>query len=178
MKIPPSFHLSLTENCRPLAAEIAAITRQAFEREYGSGETEARIIDALRVAGDVIVELAAVEAGAVVGLAMFSRLTVYSPDRKIAALGPVCARIDRQRAGIGSALIREGLARCAAQGCDAVVVLGDPGYYGRFGFTLEAAEALQSEYSGPHFQALELRPEALAGGPWRVVYPRAFSRLD
>jgi len=158
--------------------EIAAITRQAFEQEYGSGEAEARIVDALRAAGDVIVELAAVEAGAVVGHAMFSRLTVDPSDRKIAALGPVCARIDRQRAGVGSALIRQGLAHCAAQGCDAVVVLGDPGYYGRFGFTLEAAKVLQSEYSGPHFQALELRPGALVGGPWRVTYPRAFSGLE
>jgi putative acetyltransferase len=168
----------MTENCRPLAAEIAAMSRQAFEQEYGSGEAEVRIIDALRTAGDVIVELAAIEAGEVVGHAMFSRLTVDPANRKMAALGPVCARIDRQRGGVGAALIREGLARCAAQGCDAVVVLGDPGYYGRFGFTLEAAKALQSEYSGPHFQALELRPGALAGGPWRVAYPRAFAGLD
>lgn len=161
-----------------MAAEIAAITRRAFEQEYGSGEAEVRIIDALRAAGDVIVELAAIEAGAVVGHAMFSRLTVDPANRKMAALGPVCARIDRQRAGVGAALIREGLARCAAQGCDAVVVLGDPHYYGRFGFTLEAAKVLQSEYSGPHFQALELRPGALEGGPWRVTYSRAFAGLE
>lgn len=154
------------------------MTRLAFEQEYGSGGAEVRIIDVLRAAGDVIVELAAVEADAVVGHAMFSRLTVEPANRKMAALGPVCARIDRQRAGVGSALIREGLARCAAQGCDAIVVLGDPAYYGRFGFTLEAAKALQSEYAGPHFQALELKPAALAGGPWRVAYPRAFSGLD
>jgi putative acetyltransferase len=161
-----------------LAGEIAAVTRAAFEAKYGSGEGEVRLIARLRADGDVVVELAALEAGAVIGHVMFSRLTVDPPNRKIGALAPVSARIGRQRGGVGSALIREGLARCAAQGYDVVAVMGDPDYYRRFGFTREAAASLRSDYSGGHYQALELRPGALTGGPWRVTYPRAFTGLD
>ncbi len=74
-------------------------------------------------------------------------------------------------------MIREGLARCAALGFDAVALLGDPEYCKRFGFTRDAALMLESEFSGPYFQALELREGVLAGGPWKVAYPRAFSNL-
>jgi putative acetyltransferase len=173
-----SLSFSVTENCAVLADEIAAITRAAFEAKYGSGEGEVRLIERLRADGDVVIELAAIEADEAIGHVLFSRLTVDPPDRKIAALAPVSARIDSQRGGVGSALIREGLARCAAQGYDAVAVLGDPDYYRRFGFTREMAASLRSDYSGQHYQALELRPGALTGGPWRVTYSRAFAGLD
>jgi putative acetyltransferase len=178
MTIRQSLPFSVTENCAALADEIAAVTRAAFEAEYGSGEGEARLIAQLRADGDVAVELAALEAGAVIGHVLFSRLIVDPPNRKIAALAPVCARIDRQRGGVGSALIRQGLARCGAQGYDAVAVLGEPDYYRRFGFMRETAASLRSDYSGEHYQALELRPGALTGGPWRVTYPRAFTGID
>ena len=174
MTIRQSLRFSVTENCAALADEIAAVTRAAFATEYGSGESEARLIARLRADGDVAVELAALEAGAVIGHVLFSRLIVDPPNRKIAALAPVSARVGRQRGGVGSALVRQGLARCAAQGYDAVALLGDPEYYRRFGFTRETAASLCSAYSGEHYQALELRPGALAGGPWHVAYPRAF----
>lgn len=178
MTIRHSSSFSVTENCAALAGEIAAATRAAFEAKYGSGEGEVRLIARLRADGDVVVELAALEAGEAIGHAIFSRLTVDPPNRKIAALAPVSARIDSQHRGVGSALIRQGLARCAAQGYDAVAVLGDPDYYRRFGFAREAAASLRSDYSGEHYQALELRPGSLTGGPWRVTYPRAFTSFD
>lgn len=166
---------TIVTNAADHAGEIAAITREAFARKYGSGDTEVAIIDRLRADGDVVVELAALEDGAVIGHAMFSRAAVAPSTIKVAALGPVCARIDRQKSGIGSALIREGLARCQALGFDAVVLLGDPDYYKRFGFTRRAARVFESEYAGPHFQACELKDGALAGGVWRFTYPAAFA---
>jgi putative acetyltransferase len=168
---------TIVTNAADHAGEIAAITREAFARKYGSGDTEVAIIDRLRTDGDVVVELAALEGGAVVGHAMFSRAAVAPSTIKVAALGPVCARIDRQKSGIGSALIRDGLARCQALGLDAVVLLGDPDYYKRFGFTRRAARGLESKYAGPYFQALELRNGALLGGPWSFYYPRAFESV-
>src|ERR1700753_2148132 len=105
--------------------EIASITRAAFARQYGSGDGEVALIAALRADGDVVVELTALEAGEVVGHVLFSRLTVGPDTVGIASLAPVCARIDRQRSGVGSALIRRGLAHCKALGFDAVLVLGD-----------------------------------------------------
>lgn len=156
---------------------IAAVTQAAFAKEYGSGDGEVALIARLRAEGDVVVELAALERGVVVGHALFSRLSVEPATIRVAALAPVCAAVGRQRSGIGSTLIGEGLVRCKALGFDAVAVLGDPDYYGRFGFTREAARLLECDYSGDHFQALELRAGALSGGPWKLVYPRAFSSV-
>jgi len=167
----------IVTDCMAHADAIAAVTQAAFAKEYGSGDGEVALIAALRADGDVALELAAVADAAVVGHVLFSILTVEPATIRVAALAPVCAAVDRQRSGIGSALIREGLTRCKALGFDAVAVLGDPEYYRKFGFTRDAARALESEYSGDHFQAVELNPGVLAGGPWKLVYPRAFSSV-
>jgi len=139
---------------------------------------EARLVRDLRCDGAVAVERVAMEADEMVGHVLFSRCTVEPATIRVAALAPVAVAPARQRAGIGSTLIRDGLAQCAAQGFDAVVLLGDPAYYRRFGFTRRAARALDCVYSGPAFQALELRAGALADGPWRLAYPKAFAELD
>lgn len=171
-----STFLTILRDCGSRAAEIAAVTRAAFQARYGSGEGEAAIIARLRADGDVIAELAAIENGEIVGHAMFSRL-ISEPGRfHMAALGPVCARTDRQRCGIGTALIRAGLADCAQSGVEAVFVLGDPHYYGRFGFGVAKAAGIACTYSGPHFQALELRPDELAGVK-SVAYAPAFAAV-
>lgn len=166
---------TIVTDCAAHVDGIAAVTRAAFAREYGSGNGEVALIARLRADGDMVVELAALENGAVVGHALFSRLAVTPATIRVAALAPVSAHVERQRGGIGSALIHEGLARCEALGFDAVAVLGDPEYYKKFGFTLGAARVLKSEYSGEHFQALALRPHVLDSGSWTLAYPRAFS---
>ena len=81
----------------------------------------------------------------------------------------------RQRRGIGSALIREGHRRLAAQGESLIFVLGHPVYYPRFGYSVEAAAPFESPYSGPHFMALRLNENAPRGG--KVRYPAAFDQL-
>ena len=168
-------NLTIVEGSAGHEEDIAAITRVAFAQQYGSGDGEVALVAGLRADGDVVVELTGLEAGEVVGHVLFSRLTVTPETLRMASLAPVCAKIGRQRSGIGSALIREGLARCKALGFDVVLVQGDPNYYARFGFSEDLAKAVVSEYSGPYFQALELRDGALANGSWRVTYPRAFS---
>jgi putative acetyltransferase len=80
----------------------------------------------------------------------------------------------RQRQGIGSALVREALRRAQQQGWQAVIVLGHPGYYPRFGFSAVLARPLASPFSGDAFMALELTADALKGGAGRVAYPPAF----
>ncbi|MBS0275552.1 MAG: N-acetyltransferase [Proteobacteria bacterium] len=169
---------TIVTNCADHAAGIAAITLEAFVRKYGSGDKEVAIIDKLRSDGDVLVELVALDDGAIVGHAMFSRAAVAPSTIKVAALGPVCARTDRQKSGIGSALIREGLARCKALDFDAAVLLGDANYYKRFGFTRRAAHGFESKYAGPYFQALELRHGALHDGRWMFEYPKAFAAVE
>ena len=91
------------------------------------------------------------------------------------ALAPLAVGKDHRRRGIGSALVREGLARLAARNEEIVFVLGDPVFYERFGFSVAEASAFTSRYQGPHFMALALASTAPGGG--KVHYPAAFDDL-
>lgn len=147
---------------------VYALTAAAFGRS-----DEAELVNRLRADGDAVLELVSV-GDAVCGHILFSALSVESATIRLVGLAPVSVSPDIQNVGIGSALIREGLVRCKAMGFDAVAVLGDPPYYRRFGFRRTTARVLDCAYSGPAYQALELRDGALIGGPWRVRYGRAF----
>lgn len=113
---------------------VRSLTTEAFAPMPFSSGTEAAIVDALRAAGALTVSLVAVEDGAIVGHVAFSPVTIGGRDLRWYGLGPVSVRPDRQRGGIGGRLIREGFARLQRRGAAGCVVLGDPGYYGRFGF--------------------------------------------
>jgi putative acetyltransferase len=82
-----------------------------------------------------------------------------------------------QRQGFGSALVRAGLARCNELQCDAVVVLGHPEYYPRFGFSPAAGFGIACEYEVPEeaFMAMELKSGAFRGKTGTVRYHAAFS---
>ena len=152
---------------------IRAVTDAAFGPHTDGRPTESAIIDGVRAEGAALVELVAEQDGEVVGHVLFSRMTV-TPTRFFAALGPVAVRPDRQRRGHGEALCRAGIEAVGALGAEAVVVLGHPTYYPRFGFSAEAAKSLASPYAGrPAFMALALKPGALAE-PLKVAYPAAF----
>ena len=94
-------------------------------------------------------------------------------------LAPMAVVPKHQRKGIGSALVREGLQQCRQQGFSAVVVLGHPEYYPRFGCTPSARFGITSEYVVPEevFMAIELQTEALKGKTGRVKYHSAFDNL-
>ncbi len=150
---------------------IRAVHEAAFP-----GPGEANLVDQLRHDGDLRVSLVAVDGdGSVVGHAAFS--VMQAPFRAL-GLGPVGVRPDRQGAGVGGQLIREGLDRAEAGGWQAVFVLGDPPYYGRFGFQARLAAGFQSPYAGPHFMARWLGAEAPPVLTGSVAYPAAFRALD
>ena len=151
-------------------AAVARLHRLAFR----SG-AEARLVDALRRSGAAVVSLIAEcgSGGAVVGHVLLSRLE--APERAL-ALAPLAVLPDHQRRGVGSALARAALARARQGGWAAVFVLGDPAFYGRFGFSAEAALGYASPYAGEHFQAAPLGPEPLPG-VGAVVYPVPFAAL-
>jgi putative acetyltransferase len=90
------------------------------------------------------------------------------------ALAPLAVTPARQRQGIGSQLVREGLRACAAAGHRIVVVLGHPAYYPRFGFSAALARPLKAPFSGESFMAAELVPGALPGVAGEVRYPPPF----
>ncbi len=153
---------------------IAALNRAAF----GGGE-EVEIIDRLCRDGLVALSLVDRDAGAIVGHVLFSELevTVDGNAVRAVALAPMAVMPTRQREGIGSRLVRHGLDVLKDRGCEAVIVLGHPDYYPRFGFSAARAAKLAAPFSGPAFMALELKPGALAGASGTVRYPRAF-RID
>lgn len=113
---------------------IRAIITAAFKDMPFSNQTEAAIVGALREAGALTLSLVAVESGEIFGHVAFSPVTIYGVHDGWYGLGPVAARPDRQRSGIGRALIEDGLAKLRSRGAKGCVVLGDPAYYGRFGF--------------------------------------------
>ena len=134
---------------------------------------EARIVRRLRETPDLVLALAAESHGELVGHIAFSRLAATSAHgvAQLACLAPMAVRPDRQRKGIGSALIRRGLEMIRDMKFPAVVVLGDPVYYGRFGFKIETAALLGCPYPGPYLQALELTPGCLRDmGPARLDF--------
>jgi putative acetyltransferase len=147
---------------------IAAAVTAAFGRE-----DEAQLVARLRADGDVMFELVAVADDVVEGHILFSRLWADHPGL-FAALAPLAVTPARQSAGLGSALVHAGLAGAREFGCHGVLVLGDPAYYGRFGFSAEHASAVACPFRGlAAFQALPLEPDAFAR-PLTVAYPDGF----
>lgn len=154
---------------------IHEVHRAAFPTEG-----EAMLVDRLRADGDALASIVAVVDGTIVGHVLFSRMGIVSAAGEIpaVALAPVAVRPDRQCRGLGAALIEEGLKLAVDRGERIVLVLGDPTYYRRFGFTAEAAASIESPWPGPHFMALALTPGALDDVAGRVRYARAFGIPD
>jgi len=113
---------------------ITEVTVSAFRTLEISDHTEQFIIEALRAAQALTVSLVADVDGRVVGHVAFSPVTVSDGTRDWYGLGPVSVSPEYQHQGIGTALIREGLARLADMGAQGCCLVGHPGYYGRFGF--------------------------------------------
>lgn len=149
---------------------IAAVVEAAFERA-----DEARIVERLRAAEDAMFELVAeADGGEIVGHIMFSRLWADRDDL-YAALAPLAVRPDQQRAGVGSALVRAALESAPQFGAVGVLVLGDPDYYPRFGFSAERAAEVACPFQGlAAFMALGFVDGAF-DGPLTVAYPDAFA---
>ena len=131
------------------------------------------------LAGDpsVVASLVAAIGPEVVGHALFTRCGIEGSPTAAALLGPVAVATARQRQGVGSALVRTGLERMATAGVEQVFVLGDPAYYGRFGFTPDTRVAPPYPLPAEWARAWQSQPvgsasAAVAGtlvvfGPWR-----------
>lgn len=148
------------------AAAIHAVHAAAFPTE-----DEAHLVDALEAAGDDLASVVALDRGEVASHVLFSRMHVG--ETPAVALAPVATRPDRQRRGFAAAAIEEGLRLCRLRGERIVLVLGDPGYYRRFGFA-EAAAGIVRPWPGPPFMALALTPGALERVAGRVRYAPSF----
>jgi len=153
------------------ALAIAALNRAAF-----GGEDEVGIVEHLRRDRLVAVELVAERDGTIIGHILLSWLPAMMDGRtvKALALAPMAVLPGSQKQGFGGRLIAAALDEARAAGAEAVIVLGHPDYYPRFGFSAALAQNLASPFTGEAFMALELVPGALAGERGSVSYPAAF----
>jgi putative acetyltransferase len=129
------------------------------------------------------VSLVAVDgsSGGMLGHVLFSPVKIdYSGSSiRVVGLAPVGVLPKYQGQGVGSRLIRAGLEACREAAYDAVVVLGEPGYYSRFGFERASDHGLGNEYSVDHeFMLVELRSGALARSGGTVRYRPEFGQLE
>jgi putative acetyltransferase len=187
----PAVHL------RPEQPSDARRIRQINELAFES-KIEADLIDALRAAGGITLSAVAVLGGKdtggdaggeghrskvvgseVVGHALFTPVTVTMERRQISllGLGPVAVLPARQHHGIGTLMIAGCLERLRASRHIGVVVVGEPGYYRRFGFIPAGRWGLHWEMDVPedNFMAMELTPGALAGVSGVVRYRAEFT---
>jgi putative acetyltransferase len=118
-------------------AVIEAVTTAAFLEAPHTSRTEQFIVEALRRTGQLTVSLVADAEGVVVGHVAISPVSIADGASGWYGLGPISVAPEYQRRGIGSRLMREGLRVLREHGASGCVVLGEPGYYGRFGFRVD-----------------------------------------
>jgi putative acetyltransferase len=168
---------------RPESPEDEGEIRFIHQAAFGRPD-EADLLERLRAEGAVLASLVAEEADReekrIVAHILFSRMSIESSTGRVpaVALAPIAVLPERQRRGIGGKLIRYGLDLLRSRGERIVIVLGDPDYYPRFGFSREKARLLESPFPPEAFMALELQPGALDGVRGKVRYAAAFGLAD
>ena len=153
-------------------AAVRAVNLAAFDTA-----AEANLVDALRDQARPIISFVAEVDARVIGHIMFSPVTMDGhPELRLMGLAPMAVSPKHQNRGIGTALVRAGLQRCGELGFAAVVVLGHPGYYPRFGFQSSVRFGITCEYDPPAeaFMVVELQPGYLHGATGTVRYHEAF----
>lgn len=156
---------------------IHRVNELAFGRS-----AEADLVDALRANGKAVLSLVAECDNEVVGHILFSPVTIESEKGTFRALGlaPMAVLPEHQNLGIGSELVENALDVIRESEDEiAVVVLGHPEYYPRFGFVPASRFGLRSEYDVPDeaFMALETRPGSLNGVSGTVRYAPEFAAV-
>ncbi len=156
-------------------ASVYQLNCKAFETA-----AEAGLVDALRQQASPCISLVAEQESQIVGHILFSPVTLNTDtELNIMGLAPMAVLPEYQRQGIGSALVRAGLNHCHQLGCVAIVVLGHPEYYPKFGFQPSVNFNIRSEYDVPDdvFMLLELIPGGLSKKLGEIKYHQAFGGL-
>lgn len=149
---------------------IESVVAEAFRSATHASGTEPLIVNALRARGRLSASLVATDAGRIVGHVAVSPVAISDGSDGWYGLGPIAVLPAWQGKGVGSLLMNaalDTLRRRSARGC---VVLGEPGYYGRFGF-VSRADLVLPDVPPEYFQAVRFVGEWPVG---KVQYDDAF----
>ena len=152
-------------------AAIDAVTIAAFLNAKHTSHTEQHIVDGLRKAGRLTLSLVAEKDSGLIGHVAVSPVAISDGSLGWFGLGPISVLPQYQRQGVGSKLMREAMRQLRALGARGCVVLGNPQYYGRFGFKSEAGIILP-DVPPEYFMASAFNPILPKG---TVSYHEAFN---
>ena len=164
-------HVIIREERPADIEQIATVTREAFARHPYSRHTEQFIIDALRRENTLKISLVAEAAGTVVGHIAFSPVAISDGSSDWYGLGPVSVAPALQGQGIGQELVVSGLKKLRTLGARGCVLVGEPAFYGRFGFSVNP-EILLPAVPPEFFLALAFGEDQSKG---TVTFDAAFS---
>ncbi len=156
---------------------ILTLVRRAFTSEGHDGQEEVDIVEGTWRSGATVegLELVAVVGGRVIGHTLAARVDLGGHD--CVAMAPLCVSPEHHNEGVGSALVEELIRRADEQGWPLVLVLGDPGYYRRFGFEPSGPYGIVYPPVGeddPHFQVRRLGAfDSTLRGPFRYCWEPA-----
>lgn len=138
---------------------------------------EANLVNALRSEENDYISLVAENEKEIIGHIMFTPVLLEDyASARIMALAPMAVIEDFRGQGVGSKLIYSGIEACGEQKAGAIVVLGHPNYYPKFGFRAASRFELSSEYDVPEevFMAMEIIPNYLAEKSGVIKYHEIF----
>ncbi|MBR0554015.1 GNAT family N-acetyltransferase [Stakelama marina] len=169
---------TVIQPARPIdAADIDHVLTTCFARP-----SEAMLVKQLAIDGDLVLVLLArdEDSNAVEGLVAVSRMeaSIGGDSVPAVALAPVAVLPEHRRTGVAEALIAAAIERMRAAGALLMFVLGEPGFYERFGFETATAEGFDSLYAGPFFMALELQDGLPCGAKGEARHAEAFAALS
>ncbi|WP_417708800.1 GNAT family N-acetyltransferase [Roseibium aggregatum] len=167
---------------RNVTPDDEAAVRELVMSAFPS-DMEARLVHTLRHCGALVLEQVAIDAdGRIVGHIAYSRVTPAAvgsgQGMQVVCLAPISVWPDRQKTGIGSALIKASLDSLKDLGEDLVLVLGPPSYYPRFGFDPVLARKVQGPYAGDAFMALALTEAGSRDLPIEVAFATPFEEFE
>ena len=154
-------------------AAIEAVTIAAFQNAAHTNHAEQFIVRALRNSGQLSVSLIAEKNGTVIGHVAVSPVTISSSVTRWYGLGPISVIPEHQEQGVGAQLMENALAELRTLGAAGCVVLGEPGYYSRFGFNAEPSLVLP-DVPAEYFQAISFNGSLPSG---TVSYHDSFAAI-